>query len=133
MSFSRQILEQRPWVGWALAGVLLLAAVYIYVSRSSPTNVQYGQEYMTQMVVVKYADTGDEVEMPRGRFEKLLRESSQGSLEASKGLINPKTSLPTGFLFNKSDWDKTIERINQERKEYGTAGDAAPVTPDQSK
>lgn len=124
MPSIRDHMQQKPWIGWAVAGVLFAAAIYLYMSRSSASNVEYGQEYMTQMVTVKFADTGDEMELPRGRFEKMLRDSAGGTLDAAKGLINPKTNQPTGFLFSKSDWDQTISRINQQRKELGTADNA---------
>jgi hypothetical protein len=133
MSSIREQISSKPWIGWAIAGVLFVAAVYLYISRSSRNDVQYGQEAMTKMVTVKFTDTGDELVMPRGRFEKMLRGSVTGTLDPSKGLINPKTNQPTGFLFNKSDWDETIQRINTERKEFGTIGDAAPVAPPPAK
>lgn len=122
MAELREAIAKKPWMGWAIAGVLFAAAIYIYMSRSSGSNVQYGQEYMTKMVTVKFADTGDEMELPRGRFEKMIRESSQGALDPTKGIINPKTNQPTGFLFSKSDWDETIARINKERAELGVSG-----------
>ena len=121
----RQTIEQKPWIGWAIAGILFAAAIYFYMTRSSAASVQYGQEYMTKMVTVKFADTGDEMELPRGRFEKMIRESSQGALDPTKGIINPKTNQPTGFLFSKSDWDETIARINKERAELGVSGNSA--------
>lgn len=122
MPSLRQQLNDKPWIGWCVAGVILVVAVVVYFARSSNSSMEYGQEYMTQMVTVKFADTGEEMELPRGRFEKMLRDSAGGELDATKGLINPKTNQPTGFLFNKSDWDKTVERINRERKEINAQG-----------
>ncbi len=121
MASPRELLNKSPWMGWALAGVLLLLAGYLYLSRGKNT-VAYSPDSMKEMVTIKFADTGDEILMPRGRFERQLREGAQGTLDASRGLINPKTQQPTGFLFNKSDWDETIARINKERKEAGTVG-----------
>ena len=52
--------------------------------------------------------------MPRGRFEKELRMRG-GDLDPSKGLINPKTNQPTGFLFDKKEWEETVARLKGER------------------
>lgn len=129
MSNLRQKLNDKPWIGWTVAGAMAVLAGVVYFTRSSGSNVEYSQEYMTEMVTVKFADTGDELELPRGRFERMLRSSGSGTLDPSKGLINPKTNQPTGFLFDKSDWEKTVQRINSERKELGT--DAAASKPEQ--
>lgn len=126
MTGIRERLNNAPWAGWTLAGVLLCVAVYVYFSRSSSA-VAYDPDQMKQEVTVKFADTGEEVVMPRGKFERQLREANRGTLDPTRGLINPKTQAPTGFLFNKAEWDATIARINKERKEAGTDSDTSAV------
>lgn len=126
MQAIRKKMEEKPWIGWVLAGVLLAAAVYLYISRSSTRSIEYGPDFMTQMVTVKYADTGEEVEMPRGRFEVMLRSVNQGQLDPTKGIINPATNQPTGFLFDKDEWRESVDRINRERAANAANGGAAP-------
>ncbi len=131
MAGIREAMQRKPWIGWALSVVLLAAAAYFYVSRGRNLSA-YNPDRMRESVTVKYADTGDEVQMPRGRFERALRESQQGAMDPAKGLINPKSGQPTGFLFDKTDWDETVARINKERAQLqGGAKDAksAPATP----
>ncbi len=115
MPSVRETLNKSPWIGWTLAFVLLAASAYLYFTRGSDVNA-YNPERMREFVTVKYADTGETEKMPRGKFERALREANKGQLDGSKGLVNPKTGQPSGFLFDKDDWDTTIARINEERK-----------------
>lgn len=118
----RESLNQKPWISWAIALVAIGAAGYMYVRSAGGGKGSYGLDRMTEMVTIKYADTGDEEQIPRGRLEKMLR--TQGDkLDPTKGLINPKSGQPTGFIFDKSDWEETIARINRE-KEAARQGDA---------
>lgn len=123
----RQQLSEKPWIGWCVAAVLFAAAAYMFITRSSTKNVEYGPDYMTQMVTVKFADTGDEMELPRGRFEVMLRSINQGQLDPTKGIINPKTNQPTGFLFDKGEWQESVARINRERAATAAASGSAPA------
>jgi hypothetical protein len=129
MPSLRETLNKSPWIGWALAFVLLGVSAYLYFSRTTDVNA-YNPERMREFVTVKFADTGEEERMPRGKFERALREAQKGQLDGSKGLVNPKTGQPTGFLFDKADWEETISRINDERKRLqGDAAKAASSTP----
>ena len=109
----REQMEKKPWLGWSVAGVLLLVAVFIYVSRSSNSD-PYSPERMTEMVTIKFTDTGDEIEIPRGRLDKELR-GRGGALDPSQGVINPKTGAATGFPFNKKEWEDWIKRVNEDK------------------
>ncbi len=123
----RDAINQRPWLGWVVAGVILGLAVLIYIRRSS-SDSPYSPERMVQSVTIKYSDTGDEEQMPRGRFEKMLAEQP-GKLDPAKGLLNPKTGQPTGFLYNKAEWEETCNRINAEKAAFGKGGQPAPAAP----
>ena len=115
MPSVRELLNKAPWAGWAVAGVLLLAAVFLFI-RGQRSNDPYSPDRMQEMVTIRYSDTGDEVTMPRGRMDKQLRDQG-ATLDPSKGLINPKTGQPTGFLFDKEEWEGMIARINAEKAE----------------
>ncbi len=114
MAGIREMLQKSPWLGWAVAGVLLVTAV-VLLMRGGGGSSPYSQERMTEMVTIKFTDTGEEVEMPRGRFEMMLRDR-RGLVDPSAGIINPSTNQPTGFLFKKSEWEETVKRINEEKK-----------------
>jgi hypothetical protein len=124
----RAILEKKPWIGWAVAGVFLVLAVWIYMRRTTSSD-PYSPERMTEMVTIKFTDTGDEVDMPRGRLDKELRQSG-GKLDPTKGVVNPKTGQPTGFPFNKAEWNEWITRINTEREAAAKSGPAKTSRPD---
>lgn len=109
----REQMEKKPWLGWSVAGVLLLVAVFIYIRRSSNDD-PYSPERMTEMVTIKFTDTGDEIEIPRGRLDKELR-GRGGALDPSQGVINPKTGAATGFPFNKREWEDWIKRVNEDK------------------
>ena len=106
----RELLKKYPWAGWVLAAALLGVTVWLWIGRSANES-PYSPERMQQSVTIKYTDTGETATMPRGRFEKMLREMG-GKLDPNVGLLNPKTGKPTGFLFNQAEWDETIKRVN---------------------
>jgi len=85
---------------------------------------------MTDMVTIKFADTGDEIEIARGRLDKELR--GRPDFDPSKGVINPKTGAATGFPFDKKEWESWLGRIKQEKADAKTAT-ASPSTPDRGK
>jgi hypothetical protein len=127
----REFLNKKPWIGWVLAIVFLGVSTYFfYRSRSSGVD-PYSPSRMTEMVTIRFTDTEDEITIPRGRLDKELRQQAD-HLDPSKGYINPKTGKPTGFLFNKPEWDEMIARINKEREEAkahpGSAFSSAPTS-----
>jgi hypothetical protein len=111
----REFMNKAPWAGWVVAGVLLLAAVYMFMRGQTGTD-PYSPERMTEMVTIRFTDTGDEITMPRGTMDKQLRHQGE-KLDPSKGIINPKTGQPTGFLFNKEEWEEMVARINSEKEQ----------------
>ncbi|MFA6045810.1 MAG: hypothetical protein WC718_12575 [Phycisphaerales bacterium] len=110
----REFINQRPWIGWSLAGVLLVIVVYRFATGSGSQAGPYSPERMTEMVHIRFSDTGDEMEIPRGRLDKMMRERGT-VLDPALGIENPKTGKFTGFPFSKGDWDEMIDRINKER------------------
>lgn len=109
----RDEINKRPWLGWACAAALLGLSAYLFWRLSGGTD-PYDPSRITEEVTIKFTDTGEEITMPRGRLERELR-YRQGKLDPTKGIVNPKTGQPTGFLFSKSDWESTISRLNEEK------------------
>lgn len=129
MDRLREFLQRSPWAGWLFAGLILAASMVVYLSRTTSDD-PYNADRMREMVTIKFTDTGDVIEMPRGRLDKELRGRGD-TLDPTKGIINPKTGEPTGFLYNKREWETMIERINAEKKEIReeTRGKAVPPAP----
>jgi hypothetical protein len=111
----REFLNKSPWIGWALALVLLGASTFFFIrGRRNPD--PYSPDNMKQMVTIRFTDTEDEMTIPLGRLDKELRQRGD-HLDPTVGYINPKTNKPTGFLVAKKQWDEIIERINKEKEE----------------
>jgi hypothetical protein len=111
----REFLNKSPWIGWALALLLLCASIFFFI-RGQRNPDPYSPDRMKEMVTIHFTDTDDEMTIPLGRLDKELR--LQGDhLDPSKGYINPKTGKPTGFLTAKKEWDDIIARINKEKEE----------------
>lgn len=111
----RELINSRPWLGWAIAGILLVAGVWMYFHLGGQSD-PYSQERLTEEVTIRFMDTGDEITMLRGRMEKELR-SRSGQIDGNQGIVNPKTSQPTGFPIDKRGWEEAIKRINTEKVE----------------
>lgn len=125
MANIRVFINERPWLGWALAGVLLVLSVVLYFqlgNRSDP----YSQERLTESVTIKFIDTNEEITMARGRMERELRYRT-GQIDSTKGITNPKTGQPTGFPLR--DWEETIKRINYEKEEALKGSGKAKAVP----
>lgn len=118
----RELVRSKPWIGWAVAGVLAVIAVVVLVRGGGGTSA-YTLEDQTQDVVIRDRETGEEWTIKRGRLEAMLWERA-GKLDPNVGLPNPKTGTLTGFP--KSDWEETVERVNRDRDEaaraYGRRG-----------
>ena len=112
----REFLNKAPWAGWAVAGALLLASAFLFFRGQRGTD-PYSPERMQEMVTIRFTDTGEEVTMPRGAMDKQLRYQGE-KLDPSKGIINPKTGQPTGFLFDKEEWEEMVARINAEKEQF---------------
>jgi len=121
----RSMLKDSPWLGWVVAALCLAVAGYMTFRQFRPADLN-SPERMKDVLTIKYADTGEVVEIPRGRLDKMLR-TQGGLLDPNVGLINPKTNQPTGFLFDKDDWNTMVERINADKKAMGIKDTAKPI------
>jgi hypothetical protein len=131
MNKLRELINSKPWVGWAVAGVLALVGAF-FAFRGLGTAPGSTESYR-EMVTIKFTDTEETIEMPRGRFlrELMLR---PGKADPSVGINNPATGKPTGFLFDKAEWERTIADINKEKEAAAKgpavgAGDKGKPTP----
>jgi len=111
----RDFVNKSPWIGWCVAAAILAVAVYLYI-RTPANESPYSPERMREDVSIKFTDTGDVVEMSRGELDRMLRRRGE-KIDGSVGILNPKTNQPTGFLYDKEEWDVMIARINQEKSE----------------
>jgi hypothetical protein len=128
MNQIRELLS-KPAVGWSVAGIAILIAGAMFF-RSLFASSTYDLGTLSQEVTVRFMDTGDEIKLPRGEFEKQLRMVT-GNLTKDTGIPNPKTGKPTGVLVATREWEETVDRINAERdwaKENSPFG-SAPATP----
>ncbi|GMV25782.1 MAG: hypothetical protein AMXMBFR58_18130 [Phycisphaerae bacterium] len=115
MEKLRKFINDRPWLGWAFAGVILVVSLFVYRALSGK-NDPYSVDRLSEIVTLKCAETGFEWQMTRGEMERELR-SRVGMAKPEDGLQNPQTGKFTGFPFDKSEWTETIERLNGERQE----------------
>lgn len=115
----RDELNKRPWLGWMVAGLCLTLAAVTFL-RSNPGNAPDSLERRSQLVTIRCTETGNEWEMNRGEFERLLL--------LSPGSIDPAAGIPskfadgrlTGVLVNKKDWTETVDRINAMKRAYAS-------------
>lgn len=112
MDALRRLLRERPIVGWIVAAIAIAVAVY-FAFFSAPRNTMYAPDMMRQMVTIRFSDTEDTIEIPRGT---LLRDMARGgkTIDPTQGIINPKTGKPTGFPFDKGEWEAMVARINKD-------------------
>ena len=113
----RDTISSRPWIGWTLAAVLIVGIVLAYgrTLMGGPSEV----ERLGQDVTVVCTETGEEWQMSRGRFEAMLLQQD-GAIERSKGIPSPHADgRRTGVLANEQEWERTVERINMEKRSAG--------------
>ncbi len=120
MANVRELINKKPWLGWSVAGAAMCVAAY-FAWRSNSVKGEYTTERMTQNVTIRFTDTGDTMEIARGRLMRDLMMTG-GPLDPTKGIINPKTNQPTGFPFDKADWETMVKQINRD-----SAGGRAPT------
>lgn len=111
----RKFVNDRPWMGWVVALVILVGSFFVYRMLSGKGD-PYSVDHLSEMVTLKCAETGLEWEMTRGEMELELRQR-QGMCKPTDGLRNPQTGKLTGFPFSKPEWEETITRLNGERQE----------------
>ena len=124
----RDFVNKRPWLGWAVAGVMFIGS-YVLYRQLSGKNDTYSVDRMSETVTLKCVETGEEWQMSRGQMELELRDRP-GMVDPAAGLRNPKTGKYTGFPFSKGEWEETIARLNKERQEVidKRRGTGAPVS-----
>jgi len=114
----REMMKSKPWIGWIISGVFLMLAAVFYV-RGGGNSVPDSIERRSETVTIRCTETGEEWQMNRGQFERLLM--------TQHGLIDPTKGIPsefaegrlTGVLVDKDDWEETVNRINAMKKAYG--------------
>lgn len=113
----RDAMQEKPWIGWILAGVFLLFAI-LFFTRSKASGDADSLQRRSEMVTIRCTESGEEWEMNRGQFERMLL--------TANGLIDPEAGIPskfaegrpTGVLVNKDEWQETVARINAMKKQY---------------
>lgn len=132
MPSTREILS-KPGVGWSVAGVAIIFAVFM-LWRSLSSDSPYDQARLGETVTVRFSDTGEEIKLMRGDFERQLRDSP-GQLSIGGGIINPKTGKPSGVLVATREWEEVVHRINEERAwaQQNTPFGAPPAPQQKSK
>ena len=111
MATLRDQLNARPWLGWVFAGIVVLAAVFMYFRMRGGDESALSGDALTEEVTVRYTDTGKTVTMLRGRLTRELL-SSDGMVDPSQGIRNPETGLLSGVLVNDRDWKRLVAEIN---------------------
>lgn len=109
----RDSMNQRPWIGYVIVGLLIAAGAFAFFRFGSGGADDISR--LSQKITIRDAQTGDEWTVLRADMELgLIQQSNRGVLDPSRGLVNEKTGKPNGFPVDGS-WASTVERINQER------------------
>ncbi|HYD02035.1 MAG TPA: hypothetical protein VEB22_12475 [Phycisphaerales bacterium] len=111
MATLRDQLNARPWLGWAFAGVVTVAAVTMYFRMRSGSEGVLSGDTLTEEVTVKFTDTGETVKMLRGRLTRELL-GKAGKLDPAEGIVNPKTGKASGVLVSDGEWQRLVAEIN---------------------
>lgn len=107
----RETLNSKPWIAWTITGVALVVAGFFYF-RAAGSGPADSIERRSQQVTIRCTETGNEWQMNRGEFERLLM-TTPGVIDPTKGIPSKfADNRPTGVLVDKSDWDETVNRIN---------------------
>lgn len=126
----REWVGRNPAIGWVIA--LLACGVAVYFAAFRRAQGDYLPEQMTEMVTIKFTDDNETMDIPRGRLIRELMRTGQ-TLDPSKGITNPRTGQPTGFPFNKSEWESMVRQINTDRdriaKQHPDLRKPAPKAP----
>lgn len=111
MASLRDQLNARPWLGWAFAGAVVVAAVVMYFRMKGGDEGALSGDALTEEVTIRYTDTGKTVTMLRGRLTRELL-GKDGKLDPSQGIRNPETGQLSGVLVNDKEWNKLVAEIN---------------------
>lgn len=114
----REAINSKPWIGWAVAGVLAVAAVFFFI-QSGASDAPDSLERRSEQVTIRCTETGEEWTMNRGQFERLLLLQS-GEIDPSQGIPSEfADGRLTGVLVDAADWEETVERINAMKRSVG--------------
>jgi hypothetical protein len=113
----REAMQEKPWIAWTISVVCLSAAAFVLI-RSNGSAAPDSLERRSQMVTIRCTESGEEWEMNRGQFERMLL--------TAEGLIDPSQGVPskfaegrlTGVLVKKGEWEETVTRINAMKRQY---------------
>ena len=130
MSNILEQVKEKPWTGWALAGVILIGAVVMYIRLTGGGGGDFDGNSMGQMITIKYTDTDEEEQMTRGELlKRMLTDSGGAAIDPNKGIVNPKTGKPTGFLHDKGKWNTLVKDVNEQRAAVNQTAPGAPKPP----
>jgi|TARA_R110000782_G_scaffold30348_11_gene75605 hypothetical protein len=117
----REKLNQHPAIGRTIAIVAVLLAVYL-AFRSGRNTAPDSLERRSETVTIRDTETGDEWTMNRGQFERLLL-LQNGLIDENGGIPSQfSEGRPTGVLVNKTEWQETVQRINDMKRQMGAGG-----------
>jgi hypothetical protein len=112
----RAQLEARPWLGWILAVVAIAAAVLMGLRSMRGSDASLSSNRMAETVTIRFTDTNETVTMTQGELARTLIMRG-GTIDGTKGIPNPKTGQPTGFLENRQAWEQIVNDLNKELAE----------------
>lgn len=95
-----------PAVIWTLVAVALVAGGWLVARQPTGRSIQ---DELASHIVIKFEDTGDEIKMVRGMFEReMMARGIAGTADAAVGITNPKTGKPTGFPADRDYWNQIV-------------------------
>jgi hypothetical protein len=113
----REAMQEKPWIAWTISGVCLSVAAFVLI-RSNGSSAPDSLERRSEMVTIRCTETGEEWEMNRGQFERMLL-TTNGLIDPAQGIPSKfADGRPTGVLVNKGEWVETVERINAMKRQY---------------
>lgn len=114
----RHLLGQSKPATYGLIAILVVGVLF-FIFRGGSSGDPYSLSNMTRVVSVKFADTGEKVEMRWGEIEtEIIRRPGMPS--ETEGLVNPKTGKLTGFPTDREAWIQMIERLRKTKAAYQT-------------
>ncbi len=117
----RETLNEKPAIGRTIALLAVAGAIYL-AFRAGSNDAPDSLERRSEMVTIRDTVTGDEWEMNRGQFERLLL-TQQGQIDPNGGIPSKfSDGKPVGVLVDKNDWEETVRRINAMKAQYGSGG-----------
>lgn len=115
----RETLNEKPAIGRAFAVIAVAGAIF-FAFRAGSNSPPDSVERRSQTVTIRDTLTGNEWEMNRGQFERLLL-TQQGRIDPASGVPSHfSDGKPVGVLVDKSDWEETVARINAMKAKYGS-------------